>query len=92
MSHQVDQWQMAVLNILDQQRVSLLDLLQFTLRTRLPIHSHHCDTLRYHTSNIMRPNETRRRVDHKQRFRRVQRHQPNKHKPPHQVTPVAGGK
>src|SRR5882762_307405 len=35
------QWQKAVLNILDEQRVSLFDLLQFTLRTHLPIHSHH---------------------------------------------------
>src|SRR5882762_653490 len=47
------QWQTTVLNILDEQRVSLFDLLQFILRTHLPIHSHHRDALQYHTSNIM---------------------------------------
>src|SRR5882762_2405632 len=35
------QWQTAVLNILNEQRESLFDLLQLTLHTHLPIHSHH---------------------------------------------------
>ena len=46
-------WQTRVLALLDTNHASIFDLLLFTLRTRLPIHSHHCEVLRIHTNDII---------------------------------------
>jgi hypothetical protein len=46
-------WQTHALAILDANHASIFDLLLFTLRTRLPIHSHHHEALRVRTNDIM---------------------------------------
>ena len=47
------QWQNTILTILDNNNVSVLDLLNFILRTRLPAHAHHRDVLRRQTPHVL---------------------------------------
>ena len=46
-------WQTHILALLDTNHASIFDLLLFTLRTRLPIHSHHREVLQIHTNDIL---------------------------------------
>jgi len=46
-------WQTCTLAILDTNHAPIFDLLLFTLRTQLLIHSHHHEALHIHTDDIM---------------------------------------
>ena len=47
------QWQNTILTILDNNNVSVLDLLNFILRTRLPAHAHHRDVLHRQMPHVL---------------------------------------
>ena len=47
------QWQNTILTILDNNNASILDLLNFILRTRLPAHAHHRDALHRQTPYVL---------------------------------------